>query len=655
MNNDQSRAVPALNMLKALACNALMLLIGYMVCRIAFTLENIKLFPGLTPWRYLYMCLGGLRFDISAICYTNALYMVLMLLPLHWKENRGYYTFLKWLFVVVNSVALLSNLMDAVYYPFVNRRATISVFTEFKNDANVFGIIGTEFVHHWYFTLLGIVLVTLLIRLYQTPTPISVKSKRAYYSWGIPILIASIVLAFVGIRSDFTFDARPLNNRNAKTYAEHPIEAGIVLNTPFSVIRTIGKKPFVDPKYYPSYRASEKFFNSVHHNTMPDSLYAKEKLNLVFIILEGFGAENSAYLNPRLDGGRYKGYMPFIDSLMRSSLVFDYSFAHGRQSIDMAPSVFSSIPKFVESFFTSQAATNDISSIAAILDKQGYRTAFFHGADNGSLGFEDFARNAGFMEYYGRNEYVADKDFGGDNDYDGHWGIYDEPFLQFFCKSISGFKQPFFATVFTLSSHHPFHIPKKYVNVFPDGPLPINKLIGYTDNAVRNFFNEAKKQPWYKHTLFVMTGDHTSGTWHDEYNTDMGRFRVPLIFFKPGDETFRGRSRSVAQQIDVMPTVLDYLGCMTPYVAFGCNLLSTPTEKTYAVNYNNGIYQYFKNGLMLQFDGEKTIAVYRFEQDPLLKRNLIGKWPEEAQMERELKAIIQQYMWRMSNNELVVK
>lgn len=643
------------NVLMALIYNTFIVLCCYIVCRIAFTLENINLFPNLQLSHFLYMCLGGLRFDISAFCYTNILYIVLMLLPFHLKERKGYYKSLKWLFIVINSIALLSNLMDSVYFQFVNRRATVSVFTEFKNDANVIGIIGGEFVNHWYFTLLGIALVVMMTKLYRNPNPIEIYSKKRYYSWGIPVLLLSIILTFAGIRSDLTFDERPLNNRNAKAYAEHPIEAGIVLNTPFSIIRTIGKKPFVDPKYYPSYQASEKYFNSVHHNTMPDSICTKERLNLVFIILEGFGAENSAYLNPQLDGGKYKGYMPFIDSLMSNSLVFDYSFAHGRQSIDMAPSVFSSIPKFVESFFTSQAATNDISSIAAILDKQGYRTAFFHGADNGSLGFEDFARNAGFMEYYGRNEYVADKEFGGNNDYDGHWGIYDEPFLQFFCKSISGFKQPFFATVFTLSSHHPFHIPKKYAKVFPDGPLPINKLIGYTDNAVRNFFNEAKKQPWYKHTLFVLTGDHTSGTWHDEYNTDMGRFRVPLIFFKPGNDTFKGRSHSIAQQIDVMPTVLDYLGCKTPYVAFGCNLLSTPTEKTYAVNYNNGIYQYFKNGLMMQFDREKTIAVYRFEQDPLLKHNLIGKLPEEAVMEKELKAIIQQYMERMSNNELVVK
>ena len=104
-----------------------------------------------------------------------------------------------------------------------------------------------------------------------------------------------------------------------------------------------------------------------------------------------------------------------------------------------------------------------------------------------------------------------------------------------------------------------------------------------------------------------------------------------------------------------MPTVLSYLGYDKPYVSFGCDLLNTPAEDTYAVNYNNGIYQYFNGDYMLQFYGEKTVAVYAFKTDKLLKENLVGQVPQQGAMELELKAIIQQYMERMNGDRMTVE
>ena len=108
----------------------------------------------------------------------------------------------------------------------------------------------------------------------------------------------------------------------------------------------------------------------------------------------------------------------------------------------------------------------------------------------------------------------------------------------------------------------------------------------------------------------------------------------------------------IAQQIDILPTVLSILGYDKPFLSFGCDLMSTPMEETYAVNYLNGIYQYVKYGHVLQFDGKQTKAVYALN-DLLMKHNLKGKVKQQAKMEREVKAIIQQYMYRMVNDKLM--
>ena len=382
---------------------------------------------------------------------------------------------------------------------------------------------------------------------------------------------------------------------------------------------------------------------------------AKRK-NVVVLIVESFGREYIGEYNKQLDGGKYKGYAPFIDELLKQSLTFDYTFANGRKSIDGMPSILSSIPHFVEPFFLTSASLNDVSGLADRLGECGYSSAFFHGAQNGSMGFEAFARTTGYQKYYGRTEYNNDKRFDGEKDFDGTWAIWDEPFLQYYALKMTEMKEPFITSVFTASSHHPYNIPEKYKSRFPDdGKNPIHKCIRYTDMALREFFETAKKQPWYKNTIFIMTSDHTNAIDHKEYATDLGVYVAPILFFDPSGEMPRGQHHGIAQQIDIMPTILNYLGYNKPYVAFGIDLLNTPADKTWAVSYNGGIYQYVKGDYFIQFDGTKLKAAYNYKKDWMMTTNLVNDKSKEAvltAMTKELKAIIQSYMQRMQNNAL---
>ncbi|KAA6304262.1 Lipoteichoic acid synthase 1, partial [termite gut metagenome] len=173
---------------------------------------------------------------------------------------------------------------------------------------------------------------------------------------------------------------------------------------------------------------------------------------------------------------------------------------------------------------------------------------------------------------------------------------------QYFAQTLSTFEQPFVSGIFTLSSHHPFLVPERYKGKFPEGKNPIHKCIGYTDYALMRFFETVSRESWFKNTLFVITADHTNQSALEEYRTGSGLFAVPILFYQP-DSGLKGLiDTSIAQQIDIMPTVLGYLGYDKPYVSFGCDLFNTPSEKTFAVNYLNGTYQYFKGNYLLQFN-----------------------------------------------------
>ena len=631
----------------------------YMLARVVFLVKNYSYFEqGLTWGHLMEMFGGGLVFDTAAILVTNIPYIVLALL-LPWKKPT------KWVYMIINSVALAMNLADSVYFRFTMRRTTTTVFSEFQNEQNLGGIIGTEMIHHWYLVLLFGIVVYGIWKFYKDNAQCTMHNAQLAVKWyaaQVVVLAAMAPFVVAGIRGGFTTAVRPITISNANQYVNRPVEAALVLNTPFAIYRTIGKNVFVVPEYFSNPQELEAIYSPIHNGqcTMDNGQLRK---NVVVLIVESFGREYIGALNESLEGGKYQGYTPCVDELIKKSVTFKYSYCNGRKSIDGMPSILSSIPMFVEPFILTPASMNEVSGIASLLAGEGYQTAFFHGAQRGSMGFQAFARATGFQEYYGREDYNADKRFGGDDDFDGMWAIWDEPFLQYYATKMSEMKEPFMTAVFTASSHHPYAIPEKYQQQYPEEGLIIHKCIRYTDMAIGKFFEKVSQEPWFKNTIFVLTSDHTNLSDHAYYQTDLGGFCSPIIIYEPGNEERQPEIQDkIAQQIDILPTLMGMLNYPKPYFGFGIDVLNTEKEDTWAVNYMNGIYQYVKHGHVLQFDGEKTKAVYALN-DSLMKRNLIGeesgKWKVERgmkeEMEQEVKAIVQQYMERMTEDRLKVE
>ena len=656
-----------LSPLAATVCNLLLLYVVYFVARITYLLVNYSYFSQNLSFGHLMEMLGGgLVFDTSAILVTNIPYVVLMLLPWHGKETKAYHAVCRWVYLIINGLALAVNLCDAVYFRYTMRRTTTTVFSEFSNENNLSSVFFTETLRHIYLVVLFLLVMWALYRLYVDYSHSSVKK---WWRYDLAMLLSLAALApFVvaGIRGGFTTAVRPVTISNANQYVDRPVEAALVLNTPFSLYRTIGKAVFTVPEYFQDEHEMERIYTPIHYPSQTsltsDSSFTKK--NVVVLIVESFGREYIGALNKTLENGRYKGYTPCVDSLIAKSITFTHSYCNGRKSIDGMPSILSSIPMFVEPFFLTPASMNQVSGIAALLSGEGYQTAFFHGAQRGSMGFQAFSRATGFQEYYGREDYNDDKRFGGDKDFDGMWAIWDEPFLQYYATKMSEMKEPFMTAVFTASSHHPYVVPDQYKDVYPEEGIIIHKCIRYTDMAIGKFFERASREPWFKNTIFVLTSDHTNLSDHAFYQTDLGGFCSPIIIYDPSAEGGEMLDK-IAQQIDILPTVMGMLHYPKPYFAFGIDLLNTPKEDTWAVNYLNGIYQYVKNGHVLQFDGQKSVGLYALT-DSLMKRNLLGKTKAAAdsslftlhsslpKMERELKAIIQQYMERMTQDRLTV-
>ncbi len=629
--------------LTVVLCNLALMMLLFSLCRIFFFLIYRDTFADMTWAHFVEVCGGGLRFDLSALLLFNSLYIFCALLPLHFRADARYQKAVKWIFLTINILLLVVNCADMAYFPFTHRRTTITFFSEFQNDGNLLKIIAIGLIDYWHITLFCAAAIGVLVLGYRRYRPEKVCVPRViYYPLHTAILLTCAYFTVIGIRGGFGAYTRPINISNAAQYINHPIENALVLNTPFSLFTTVERKSYESPHYFTADELPT-IFTPVHTPT-PDGDF--RPLNVVIIIMESFGKEYIGFFNHDLDSGTYVGYTPFLDSLLAESFTFSKSFSNGRKSIDAMPSTLSSIPMFIEPYITTPYATNDVSSVAKVLKNEGYYSAFFHGAPNGSMGFQAYANAAGYDDYFGMTEY------GNDADFDGVWAIWDEEFFQFFADKMGDFRQPFLTTIFSASSHHPFAVPKRYEGVFPEGPHPIHKCIGYSDHALRLFFDKMSRYPWFDNTLFVFTADHTNASTHAEYQNDRGGYEIPIFFYQHGSD-LRGVSDVPMAQTDIMPTILHYLHCTDPYFAFGSNTIDGD-QPHYVINYNNGVYQLFGDSLLVQFDGVRTVAVYNYRNDRFLEHNLRDS-VDVALEERYLKAAIQQYIEHMINDDLTVK
>ncbi|MEX1238940.1 MAG: sulfatase-like hydrolase/transferase [Cyclobacteriaceae bacterium] len=632
------------NIYWALLLRLLLVMLLLTLCRIGFYFYNMSFFPDMNFNNFLWLLWGGLQFDLTAMLYVNALYILMMILPFDFRFRYGYQEVARYIFLITNALAFATNVADFIYYKFTLRRTSADVFRQFENEQNIGSLIFQFLIDYWYAVLFWIFLLILMVKLYNSIRiwgP-QMKSRTMYYTTGFFALPLITFFIIAGIRGGFRHSTRPITLSNAGEFVRDPRDISIVLNTPFSLIRTVGKTKVQKANYFPQAEV-ESIYSPLH---APPDTSVFQKQNVVIIILESFSREFFGSLNKDKEDGRYQGYTPFLDSLSQHSKTFHYAFANGRKSIDGLPSVVSGIPSLGVPYFLSPYSGNRINSLPSLLGAEGYHTSFFHGAPNGSMGFNAFMNLAGVKHYYGMDEYDNDDHF------DGLWGIWDEPFLQFYAEQLNSFPEPFVSSFFSVSSHHPFEVPEEYADTFRDGPLPIHECIQYTDHALRQFFRKVSSMPWYQQTLFVITADHTSSNIQfPEYRTGWGFYAIPLMFFKP-DNSLSGVDHDVVQQTDIMPSVLGYLHYPKPYLAFGRDIFREKRQPA-AFNYKDNTYQFFQEDYVLVFDGTRSIGLYDFKKDKLMQENLIGQLPEkEAEMGKKIRAVIQQYNNRMIDDRL---
>jgi len=615
------------------------LLFLYFVCRLIFVFSNHSLFELSSLSNVFLLFLGGMRFDLSAIFFINVLFVALSLLPAPFVANKYYQKFLRFWFVLTNGFFLLLNLCDVAYFPFVHKRMQFDVmlFLNGKKGADFLHLLPTFLLQYWYLILFFVAMVYFLYLSYNRTIRIASIVPNTVKNYLVAIFVFAFSVAFcvLPIRGGLQFKPLDLIHASEMTAVQN-IPA--LINTPFSIFKTVKKKGLKDVEYYMDEQTVK--MDGIHHPLTNDAF---TKQNVVVIIVESLSKK---YLG--CFGGKAK--TPFLDSLFGNGLVFKNAFANAKESVQGIPAIISSTPSWQDdAFIFSSYSTDMITSLPNLLKTQGYQSSFFHGGSNGTMGFDSYSKLAGFDKYFGRSEYDNEQDF------DGDWGIWDEPFLQFMNKQLDTMRQPFLSTVFTLNTHHPFNVPAQYKAQLKQGGHPLLSCIQYTDIALSKFFASASKSTWFKNTLFIITADHTGPNVDDDAVEGLDDYRIPIVFYKP-DGSMKGTSNAIANQIDILPSTMHLLHYPLPYFAFGNNLFDATASK-FSVNYNAGIFQYIDSSYCYQFNGQQGIGSYNWKMDGLFHTNLYtANLKGDAQKrDEQLKRTIQLFNHSMITNSMQTK
>ncbi|WBV61642.1 sulfatase-like hydrolase/transferase [Chryseobacterium camelliae] len=617
----------------------------YQIARFLFWYFNKGLIKIDSVSDYFSLSYHGIAFDTTAILYVNALFILLSLVPAVINTKKVYQKILFWLYFITNGITYAMNFGDFVYFKFSQTRLTSAAFQVAQHEDNIFRVFTASIMQNPYILLWFVILMWLWVFLYKKVKITEQKPVKLvpYFILSVLTLCITAVLTVGGIRGDFKHSTRPINLVDANRFVKLPAQGNMVLNSTFSFFRTLNTNNFKEVHF-----VDEKF---IDENIQPYKTYDRKvanKPNIVIFIVESFGREYSGAFNTDKNIKDYVSYTPFIDSLAGQSLIFPNTFANGRQSIHGMSSVLAGIPSLTDAFTSSPYSNQKIQSIVSICNDLGYDTSFYHGAPNGSMGFLGFGNILGFKHYFGKTEYNNEQDF------DGMWAIWDEPFLQYFAKN-TGKTQPFMATVFTASSHHPFKIPEKYNGKFKKGKNQMHEPMQYTDYAIKKYFETAKKQPWYNNTIFVFTGDHTNEIYYPEYEKIMNRFAVPLIFYSPNPEyNLKGVNPELAQQIDIYPTLADLIGYDRKIRSWGRSLVSDKQYAPIIANSDGTVEQFIIGNYIYRFDGKEIVGVFD-KADLGLEKNLIDQLKKNPEVEKGklvAKAWYQDYMNRVINRKM---
>ncbi|AHF66869.1 LTA synthase family protein [Pseudomonas cichorii] len=647
--------------------SGLTLMVMYTLLRIGLLVYNREMIGETPASTFIEALFNGMRFDLRLTIYL-LIPLMLSLFSVRAMAARGFFRF--WL-TLVGSITLFLGLMEMDFYREFHQRLNGLVFQYVKEDPKtVLSMLWYGFPVVRY--LLAWALVTWLLSLVfkgidrvtrpRREFSVGSGSNRSIAPWYMRVGVFFVVLVIAVISARGTLrQGPPLRWGDAYT-TESNFANQLGLNGTLTLITAAKSRMSEDRDNIwkatlpqseaqqvvrdmlltshdqlidPNIAAVRREFTPPVENTLPIR-------NVVVILMESFAGHSVGALGDKAN------ITPYFDKLSKEGLLFDHFFSNGthtHQGMFATMACFPNLPGF-EYLMQTPEGSHKLSGLPQLLSTgRNYDDVYVY---NGNFAWDN---QSGFFSNQGMTNFVGREDFVNPVFSDPTWGVSDQDMFDRGAEELKARQngKPFYALLQTLSNHTPYALPEN---------LPVERVTGhgsldehltamrYSDWALGQFFEKAKKEPYFKNTLFVVLGDHGFGNKMQLTEMDLGRFNVPLLLIGPGvQEKFGQRSSIVGTQVDVVPTIMGRLGGQTRNQCWGRDLLNLPEgDKGFGVIKPSGSEQVVAiihgNRILIEpTEMPAKVMTYTLGANP--HAEVVPDAPDTAELKQKLESFLQ--------------
>ena len=644
---------------------ALIMMVMFTLLRVALLVYNKEMILDTPASTFLEAFGNGLRFDARIVVYFS-IPLLLALLSVKAMAMRGVLRF--WL-TAASSLALFLGLMEMDFYREFHQRLNGLVFQYVKEDPKTvmsmlwYGFPVVRYLLSWavgtlilYFAFRGADRITR-----PSATSATAGTSRAVAPWyGRAVVFVVLLLVCVVAARGTLRQGPPLRWGDAYT-TDSNFANQLGLNGSLSLIaaaksrfgddRTnIWKATLEQPVATQTVRdmlltENDKLVDPdtapVRRDTTPPAEKTLPIKNVVVILMESFAGHSVGAL------GRPGNITPYFDELSKQGLLFERFFSNGthtHQGMFATMACFPNLPGF-EYLMQTPEGSHKLSGLPELLSARKFDDVYVYNGDFAWDNQSGFFSNQGMTTFVGRNDFV-DPVFS-----DPTWGVSDQDMFNRGLEELKKRegKEPFYALLQTLSNHTPYALPT---------PLPVEPVtdrgslnehltaMRYSDWALGQFFEKARKEPYFKETLFVVVGDHGFGNEQQISEMDLGRFNVPLLLIGPGiQEKFGARTDIVGTQVDIVPTIMGRLGGEFRQQCWGRDLLTLPEgDKGSGVikpSGNDQTVAIISDDQLLVQPKDMPPKIWQYKLGANAEAKVVTDSPDEAVLKQKLESFLQ--------------
>lgn len=522
-----------------------------------------------------YTFLYGLRLDFSLAAYLMALPFLFFFIQQFWLRKpvspwilRLYVMVPTFLFAAITVINL--PLYEAWGEKMSKRALVLGMDTMDGVSSSVdMGMVGQAIIvlliffgsAHYFYHLVVV--------------PRATYIQQSWKSMVVLFLVGAAAL-FTCIRGGY---GRATLNQSAVYFSDENKMNHAAVNTYWSFLKDLTKSTKKNPYRFMDSAEAERVLLPLR-NTAIDSVeqvLTTDRPNVVLVILEGIVAQVFE------DLGGEKEIMPGMTQLMREGVNFTRAYAAADRSDKGMVAVLSGFPaQGPESIIKYIPKHEKLPAVGQIFDSLGYATSFYHG------GQSEFYNFKSFMLTHGIDRIVDNANFPLQTQRNS-WGVYDHVVAKRMLKDLNKDKKPFFSVFYTLVNHEPFDLSPSYRFGNDTKANAYRSTAYYTDTMFSAFVEQIKKEPWYEHTVVVVTSDHGHVYPSEKYGLERPeRYHIPLFLFGGAlKEEWKGRKiDDVVSQLDIAATLAHFVGESSRRYTYAQDLFAKQRKHTAFFNAN---------------------------------------------------------------------